>query len=338
SFPKNEYFLFTPEITNDLFPEQGNFQVVSPKTPFSKAFKSFWRSFSLSRQLKNYGLEIFHGLSNELPEGIHTTSIPAVVTIHDLIFMEFPHFYKPMDRKIYYTKVRYACSAAKKIIAISSQTKEDLVRFFKVDENKIELVFQSVSPVYFEQPEMENLTGKYGLRDEYLISVGTLEPRKNQLALLQAIQQQNIDTQVVLVGKTTSYSNELVKYISANNMNDQVKLLSRIPQTDLAALYRGAKLSVYMSLYEGFGLPVIESMAAGCPVVTSNVSCLPETAGGAAVLCDPSDVKELGAQIKAILSSEQLRKELIQKGRERAMVFHPDYFSKKMASLYESLI
>ena len=121
-------------------------------------------------------------------------------------------------------------------------------------------------------------------------------------------------------------------------MDDQVKLLSNIPRKDLAGLYRNASLSVYMSVYEGFGLPIIEAMASGCPVITSNVSCLPETAGGAAVLCSPENAGELGQQIKNILTKESFRKELIQKGKERAQIFHPEHFSEKMISLYSEIV
>jgi glycosyltransferase involved in cell wall biosynthesis len=121
-------------------------------------------------------------------------------------------------------------------------------------------------------------------------------------------------------------------------MDKQVKFLNNIPRKDLVGLYQRAKLSVYISVYEGFGLPVIESMASGCPVITSDLSCLPETAGGAAVLCSPQDFNELGNQIKKILEDSVFRDELILKGTERAKVFHPEFFSKKMISLYSDIL
>ena len=121
-------------------------------------------------------------------------------------------------------------------------------------------------------------------------------------------------------------------------MEKQVKFLHRISENDLAGLYRLAKCSVYISHFEGFGLPVIESMAAGCPVITSAVSCLPETAGGAAVLCSPGDFGELGNQLKILLENENLRNNLKQKGFERAKLFHPEYFSEKMISLYTGIL
>jgi glycosyltransferase involved in cell wall biosynthesis len=292
----------------------------------------------VSQELKKRKIDIFHGLSNELPNGIHKTDVPAVVTIHDLIFIRFPEFYKTIDRKIYFNKVKYACVSAKKIIAISEQTKEDIIRFFNVDPNKIEVVYQSVSPVFFEKGNTGNLLSKYGLNEQFILSVGTHEPRKNQLSLLKAIKAGKIDKQVVFVGKQTSYTKKMAHFISENKMVGQVKFLNDISENDLAGLYQLASLSVYISFFEGFGLPVIESMASGCPVITSNVSCLPETAGGAAVLCTPNDVDELGKQIKLILEKETLRNELIAKGKEWAKHFHPEQFSKKMISLYNEIL
>jgi len=336
--PENEYILFTPEIKNTLFPNHNQFEVVSPQNPFFKVYSSLWRNFMVSRELKKRKIDIFHGLSNELPNGIHKTDVPAVVTIHDLIFIRFPKFYKTIDRKIYFNKVKYACTSAQRIIAISEQTKEDIIRFFNVDSNKIEVVYQSVSPVFFEKRNVENLLAKYNLKEQFILSVGTHEPRKNQLSLLKAIKAEKLDIQVVFVGKHTSYTKKMGHFISENNMAGQVKFLNDISENDLSGLYRLASLSVYISFFEGFGLPVIESMASGCPVITSNVSCLPETAGGAAILCTPNDVDELGKQIKSIIEHETQRNELIEKGHVRAKLFHPEQFSKKMISLYNEIL
>ena len=336
--PDNHYVLFTPEIHKELFHHYEKFDVISPDSPTSKIFKSLWRSFSVSGQLKKHEIDIFHGLSNELPEGIHKTNVPSVVTIHDLIFMRFPQFYKSIDRNIYFRKVKYACSAATKIIAISGQTKEDIVNYFGVDQDKIEVVYQSVSPRYFEIQNPKYLLEKYELPEKFILSVGTIEHRKNQLSLLKAIHSAKIDARVVFVGTPTSYTAELLKFISENKLDEQVKFLSNIPKKELAGLFRLATLSVYISLFEGFGLPVIESMASGCPVITSNVSVLPETAGKAAILCDPNNTEEIGEAVKKLLGSKTEREKYKAKGYERAKEFHPVYFSEKMISLYSRIL
>lgn len=337
-FPDNRYTLFTPEIKRKLFKNYETFDVISPDSSISKIFKSLWRSFSVTGMLKKQELDLFHGLSNELPEKIHKTDVPSVVTIHDLIFMRYPQFYKSIDRKIYFQKVKYACNSADKVIAISNQTKEDIIKYFKIDPEKIEVIYQSISNKYFNPKDSKEIFAKYDLPEKYILSVGTIEKRKNQLSVLKAIHANHIDIPVVFVGKPTLYSAELLKFITENSLETQVKFLNKVPRKDLARMYHHAVLSVYISVFEGFGLPVIESMACGCPVITSNVSCLPETAGDAALLCSPSDHMELGEKIKEISENEAIRTSLVEKGLERAKLFHPKKYSEKLISLYSDIL
>jgi glycosyltransferase involved in cell wall biosynthesis len=337
-FPDNNYLLFTPKVKPKLFETHGQFKTVSPPLLYKGFLKSLWRTFSLARRLKKSDLELFHGLSNELPSGIHKTGIPAVVTIHDLIFMRSPEFYKPLDRKIYFRKMKYACNSANKIIAISRQTKNDIETFFQVAPGKIKIIHQPVAATFFEKQNPIKVFTEHIIPENYILSVGTIEPRKNQLALLKAVQNSKIGIPIVFVGKPTSYISELKKFIDQNNMHRQVFFLSGLAEDELAALYQNALFSVYISVFEGFGLPIIESMASGCPVLTSSVSCLPETAGDAAVLCDPANGEEIGEKLKSLLDDETLRKQIIQKGVDRAKDFHPEIYAQKLISLYTSLL
>ncbi len=337
-FPDNSYTLFTPEIKKKLFSNYSQFDIISPDSSLSKIFKSLWRSFSVSGQLKKNKLDIFHGLSNELPDAIHKSEVPAVVTIHDLIFMRYPQFYRAIDRKIYYQKVKYACNSAKKIIAISQQTKNDIIEFFSINPEKIEVVYQSISPRFYKRQDCEQLVLKYNLPSKFILAVGTIEQRKNQLSILKALHSEKLENTIIFVGKPTLYSAELLKFITENKMEDQVKFLNNISRKELAGLYQLAHLSIYISVFEGFGLPVIESMASGCPVITSNASCLPETAGGAAILCDPENIEEIGEKIKLLLNDDKFRIEMIQKSTERAKIFHPEKYSQNLISLYSEII
>lgn len=337
-FPRNNYILFTPQIKAELFLTHKQFQVVSPPGIYKGFLKSLWRSLFLSGKLKKHHLDLFHGLSNELPSGIHKTGIPSLVTIHDLVFMRYPEFYKPVDRKIYFRKVKYACQAADKIIAISRQTKNDVETFFQVSSEKVEVIYQPVAAIFFEKQDISKVFKKYNLPEKYILSVGTIEPRKNQLALLEALRKSKIETPVIFIGKPTFYLSELKKYIAENKMENQVFFLTGLAEKELVTLYQNALLSVYISVFEGFGLPVIESMASGCPVLTSSVSCLPETAGEAAVLCDPSDVEDVAEKLKTLLENESFRKQIIQKGVERAKIFHPEIYAQKLNSLYTNLL
>lgn len=337
-FSKNNYTLFTPKIKSGLFTNYDQFHVVTPPGFYKGFLKSVWRSLFLSRKLKKYNLDIFHGLSNELPSGIHKTNIPSVVTIHDLIFMRYPEFYKPVDRKIYFRKMKYACQAADKIIAISRQTQNDVVTFFQVSPPKVEVIYQPVADTFFEKQDTTNIFTKYDLPAKYILAVGTIESRKNQLTLLEALHQLKLEIPLVFVGKPTPYLSDLKKYIAEKGMENQVTFLSAIPGKELAALYQNALFSVYISVFEGFGLPIIESMASGCPVLTSSVSCLPETAGDAAVLCNPADVKDVAEKLQLLLENELLRKQIIQKGVDRAKAFHPEIYAQKLNALYANLL
>jgi glycosyltransferase involved in cell wall biosynthesis len=337
-FPGNDYVLFTPEIKTGLFKNYDEFDVISPQSPVSRLFKSLWRSFLVSRQLKNNNIDVFHGLSNELPNGTHKNRIPSVVTIHDLIFLRFPQFYKSLDRKMYYRKVKYACNSADKIIAISNQTKADIIHYLNINPDKIKIVYQSISTKFFERFDTPYLDSKYNLPEKFILAVGTLEQRKNQLAILQAIKKSHIEMPILFIGKPTAYSESLLRFITGNEMENQVRFLNNVPGKDLAGLYQKAVLSVYLSVFEGFGLPIIESMASGCPVLTSNLSCLPETAGEAALLCDPENILEIGEKIKLVLENETVRNKLIFSGLERAKLFHPEHYSKSLISLYSMVL
>ena len=333
----NSYVLFTPEISEKLFEDYQRFEIHAPQSVIPKLVKPLWRSFN-STILKRNRIDLYHGLSNELPLGIHRTKIPSVVTIHDLIFLRYPEYYNFIDRKIYYWKVKYACSSASKIIAISEQTKDDIQRFMKIESSKIEVIYQPVSPVFFESKSESNLLKKYGLAENFILCVGTLESRKNQLSVLKAYHSAEFKTQLVFVGKQTIYRKKLDDYIQKNSLSESVVFLENISEKDLAGLYKMAFCSVFISLFEGFGLPVIEAMASGCPVITSNESCLPETAGGAAMLCAPEDTAELAALLKNIRENQTERQLWIDKGLNRARDFHPELFAHKMNEFYKTLL
>ncbi|MCK3683817.1 glycosyltransferase family 1 protein [Maribellus sp. YY47] len=336
-FPENHYTLFTPEEKIAMLEQQEAYEIVAPPRKLSGLKKAYWRNFKISGELKERQVDLYHGLSNELPRGIHKTAIPSLVTIHDLVFIRYPEFYKFFDRLLYRYKVKYACKAATKIIAISEQTKADIVNYTGTPPEKIEVIHQAISPLFFEKVDTGKIKEKYHLPDQFILAVGTIEERKNQLSILKALQAKNLEIPLVMIGNPTSYCNDIHKYVAAKNLRKNVIILKNIPEKDLAGFYQLATLSVYISVYEGFGLPVIEAMASGCPVITSNVSCLPETAGDAAVLCSPGDIKELGNSIYEILNNTDFRLNLIEKGKKRANEFQAKEHAKKLLALYTEI-
>ena len=340
-FPENDYVLFTPEIKGDLFPEQNNFEIISPDNPTSKILKSFWRSISLSRVLAKREVDLFHGLSHELPIGIQNTGVPSVVTIHDLIFMRFPHFYKALDRKIYLQKLKFATDTANKIIAISEQTRDDIINLLQVNPEKIEVVYQAISERYFVPSDTNmksEVVKKYDLPQKYILSLGTIESRKNQLNILKAIHEKGIDLPLVIVGKPTTYVQKLLDFITEHNMEDKVKFLGSVTDEDLPYVYQNAEMLIYISFFEGFGLPLIEAMASECPVLTSDVSCLPEVGGDASLLCKPNNVNDIGDKIEQLIQDKNLRKQLITKGLERSKGFKPEKSVASLMNIYKSVV
>jgi glycosyltransferase involved in cell wall biosynthesis len=340
-YPRHDYILYTPEIKTDLFKEYPLFENVAPDNFFTRLFKSYWRHYSISKRMESDKLDLFHGLSNELPAGIHRVKIPTVVTIHDLIFMNFPLWYKRVDRTIYLKKVKYACDTASKIIAISNHTRTDLVNQLQIDPQRIEVIYQSISERYYfhsVKDQIDDLLAKYNLPRQYILTVGTIEPRKNHLAVLKAINRLDLDMPYVIIGKSTAYKAELVEFINMNRLTNQVYFLHDVPDIDLPALYKQAICMVYLSHYEGFGLPVVEAMASGCPVIASSVSCLPEIGAEAAMYCEPDDETSLGEMLIKMASDNELRNNLSQLGKRRSQFFHPEERVNALMELYQKLI
>jgi len=285
-YPENEYYLFSPKDSQELFQSTGNQIIVEPETGFSKAFPSFWRSWDIFRSIKNKKLDIFHGLSNELPWNIGKTGVKSVVTIHDLIFLRYPEYYPFIDRQIYLLKFRHACRVADKIIAISEATKADIINYFGTDPQKIEVVYQTCDPVFrnlLENNNKELVRKKYSLPDKYILYLGTIEKRKNALTLVKAYLNESRNIPLLIAGRSTDYLKEINDYLKLNPAGDRIIFRHNIESADLPALYQSASLFVYPSVFEGFGIPILEALYSGVPVITSTGSCFAETGGDAAL-------------------------------------------------------
>jgi len=335
-FPENIYILFTPYINRSIFNDK-NFQVITPKG-LHKIFPSLWRSFFINFDFRKYKPEIFHGLSNEIPLGVNKRKVKTIVTIHDLIFVRYPEFYKLIDRKIYHFKFKYACENANLIIAISEQTKSDILEYFKVDESKIRVVYQCCNPIFFEKIEFsfEELSYKYKIPDNYILYVGTIERRKNLLTLLKAVYFGKIDLPIVVVGRKTEYFNEIINFIKEKKLKN-IYFIGEISNEDLASLYKYAKVFIYPSVFEGFGIPLIEAIASGVPVITSNTGCFMETGGEAALYCNPYNYEEIADSIIKIINDQNLRENMIKKGKEHIKKFTPEAFAKNIINVYNEL-
>lgn len=338
SFPQNEYVLFTPEDDYELFFPPPSIKVEHSEGFFWNNFKSLWRSYKITDLAKKEKLDIYHGLSHELPIGIQKTGIKTVVTIHDLIFIRFPEFYRSFDRYFYSQKYKYACTVADKITAISQQTKNDLVDLFHISEDKIEVVYQSVKPLYFQKntvEELEDTLKQHKIPKEYILVPGTIEARKNLKNILRAVENLNIDLPLVIVGRPTGYMKELQPQI--RRMGKKLIFLHNINDQQLSHLYQSALLTIYASVFEGFGLPVAEAQACGCPVLASGASSITEAGGESACYINPYDPTEIADGILKIIENRQTRNEIIDAGLKNAERFHLENQAKKLMDIYQNL-
>ena len=343
-YPENAYYLYTPRVKihflDHLVEHKKNVTLVDV-TSLPKVLHPLWRNIYIPFDLKRKGIQLYHGLSNELPVGI-SAKIPKVVTIHDLIFMRFPQWYNATDRKIYYHKSLYACRKADRIIAMSEFTKQDIVTYLGISPDKIEVIYQDCDTRFHKivsDSDKQKVLQKYGLQSPYMLSVGTIEKRKNQLAIVKAFHRlNNKDVQLVLVGRSTSYMNEIQKYIQKHGLGDHVRILNDVTSDDLPALYGEALFSVYISTIEGFGIPILESMYTECPVITTRYSSMQEIAADAALYITQDNVEELTSQMGMMLSQPALRETLIEKSKNRLPLFESKQSIIKMTDIYRTLI
>jgi glycosyltransferase involved in cell wall biosynthesis len=240
--------------------------------------------------------------------------------------------------------MRVSARKASKIIAISENTKKDIIDYFRIDEEKIRVIYLGVDRQFSPQPDTNEVgvLSKYNLPRGYILSVGTLEPRKNILRLINAYKMVASTGEpvpkLVIVGGQGWRNEDLGKLVRESGLADRVVLVGYVPDEDLPTLYRNAAVFVYPSLYEGFGLPPLEAMACGTPVITSNISSIPEVVGDAAILIDPYNTTEIAQAIASVLNNKELRDRLKMNGLVRSNLFSWDKTARETLKLYQEVI
>jgi len=340
-YPLNKYLLYTPSTAKSIrFKISNNSRIITPQTFTGQIFKSYWRSYLINYQISNDNPALYHGLSNELPFGIKSVKTKTVVTIHDLIFKRFPKMYKPADRNIYDRKFRYAAENANIVIAVSKQTSSDIMEFYKIDINKIRVVYQSCNPVFYkllDEKERAGIKKKYLLPNDFLLYIGTIEERKNLLGVVKALHKSKIDIPLIVIGNKTAYFDRVNKYILTNGLSNCILFFDNLANTDLPVFYQSAKAFVYPSFFEGFGIPILEALASGTPVITSEGGCFSEAAGENSVFVNPYKHESIAEGILKVLSSKELRVNMIVEGRKHALKFTEEQVAKNLMTTYEQL-
>jgi len=297
-----------------------------------------WEQLTLPLELAPLRLDVLHS-----PDFIPPLrrNCRAVITVHDLAFLLLPGLLTAESQR-YYGQIRQAVHSAEAIIAVSESTKRDLIAHTAAPAAKITVVYEAAGPAFRPVTDATALAAvrqKYGLPEEFVLFVGTIEPRKNITTLLQAWRkicnlQSAICNPLVLAGKQGWLYEETIA--QARELGTAVQFIGGVPPEDLPALYSAARLFVLPSLYEGFGLPVLEAMACGTPVVCSHASSLPEVAGDAALLVEPHDVDGLAAALQRALSDEALRRQMIERGLAQAARFSWAKAARETLAVYRA--
>lgn len=299
---------------------------------------SWRRLFTLGNQAQSQGATMLHGLSNELP---WTSPIPTVVTMHDVAWRTFPDMYHWTDRQIYDLKYGHSARVATRVIAISESTKRDVMRFYGVPEDHIHVIYQPVQDLYYAGPDPKAQLNNPEIASDYILNVGSINRRKNLMGLVKALEMIPRDQrpQLVVIGNGREYRKEVEDYVDKHSLRAYFKVLTNVHEaTELKNYYQHARMMVYPSFYEGFGLPVVEATLQMCPVVTSNISSLPEAAGPGALLCDPYQVDSINDCIMQLIDSPEMGNRLAETADDYARShFDPDTLIEQVYTLYNIL-
>ncbi|CUU50754.1 Glycosyltransferase [Clostridium beijerinckii] len=289
--------------------------------------------------------DIYHFFNFIVPPRIEGK---VITTIHDMTYELYPETMDKKNLKRIKSDIHYSVNRADKIITVSESSKNDIMKFLSVDEAKIEIVYNGVEYDKFNksysEDEKSKIRVKYTLPKNYILYMGTLEPRKNIESIIEAFSLfkkentvSNQNTKLVIAGKKGWLFENIFNLVNKLSLKDDVIFTDYIDENDKSIIYNMASLFVFPSLYEGFGIPVLEAMASSVPVITSNVSSLPEVAGDAAILVEPKDIKSIAKYMSKVLADKKLRNNLIREGHEQAKKFTWESSAKKLVNIYRDL-
>ena len=306
-----------------------------------------WRARVLAQQLVRAPMdrlvpdaELFHATEHLLPP---FRSVPTVMTVHDLIFERYPQYHKLKNYAYLRLAMPLYCRRVDAIISVSEFSKRDLVRLYGVREDKVTVVPEAAADHFApaEPGEVERVRARYGLPERYLLAVGTIEPRKNLSRLADAcgpLLDEGVVDGLVLVGSKGWLYEGFYGHLETLPWRDKVLFPGFVADADLPAVYSGAMITVQPSLYEGFGLPVLEAMACGSPVCSSDAASLPEVGGDVAVYFSPSETDEMIDGLRGLLRDPEARRDMSRRGIERARLFSWDRAAEMTQAVYERVI
>jgi glycosyltransferase involved in cell wall biosynthesis len=297
-----------------------------------------WEQLALPGLLRRLGVDVFHSTVNVLPERL---PCPSVVTIHDLAFLVYPQYFRPGRRLYQRMFTARSARAATRVIAVSESTKRDIVERLGVSPEKVRVVYPAIDERFRPVADLARLSAfrrEHDLPERFLLYLGTLEPRKNLLALLEAYAtlraRDDTAPPLVLAGARGWYYQDLFARVRTLGLERAITFAGYVRDEDQPLWYASAELFIYPSLFEGFGLPVAEALACGAPVVTTNVSSLPEAAGDVAMLADPHQPEALARAMQQVLSSDETRRQMAARGPVWASRFTIDRMAAGCQAVY----
>jgi glycosyltransferase involved in cell wall biosynthesis len=342
-FPENEYHLFAPK-QSDLFITKQKYIIHQPNRFLHKKLSAIWRANWMVQDIEANNIDVFIGLAGELPIGLQKLNCKKIVFVHDVIFERYPNQYNVMDVNIYRRKTKHACKIADVILVNSTATKNDLITFYNIDANKIAVVYLDCDTAFYATltaPYLHHICTKYNLPKNFFLNVGSIIQRKNLHKIGEAytLLPSDFPPLVVIGNGKNSYATSVENYIAKNNLQHKIIFLNKQSSaqdpdfknsTDFPAIYQSAIAMLYPSVFEGFGLPILEAMASGLPVITSNVSCMPEIGGNAAMCINTASAKEIATAMQSIFTDKNLSTKMKQLGYTQAQQFSAALLAKRI--------
>ena len=332
---KNNYLVYLPqEPTPDLPKESANWKYRTIPA------RKLWTVTALAPEFlfKKGKPDVFFTPTHYLPPFAPKKS---VISILDVSYIYFPDLFAKKDLVRLKKWTRYSAKKAAKILTISESSKSDIIKEYGVAEDKVEVIYPGIKSETRNpksETNMEELRKKFGIKDKFILFVGTLQPRKNIAKLIEAFSKLDSNLQLVIVGKKGWQYEEILSAPKKFDVENRVLFVQDASDEDLPALYKNAEFFILPSLYEGFGLPVLEAMSNDCPVITSNVSSLPEAGGDAALYVDPQNTEDITKKMQKLLDDKDLREELVKKGREQVKKFSWEKTARETLKVLEEVV
>ncbi|MDH3649509.1 MAG: glycosyltransferase family 4 protein [Saprospiraceae bacterium] len=335
-YPSHQYILFSANAQKSAYYRHfSDLDIVGNSLPV-------YRSWRMSSDIHRTNCDVFHGLSHELPLGLKKTRVKSIVTIHDLIFEHYPDLYPFIDRTIYRWKWKHSCHFADIVIAVSEQTKRDLIELYRIDETRIRVIPPMFSDQFDRAVSVSDkikASQEHNLPEEFFLFVGSITRRKNLIIIIEAMSKLQAGERLPLlvIGSHGDDYKNVLSQISKYGLRDWVHFLSAIENEQLHIFYKLARALIYPSLFEGFGIPIVESLRCGTPVITSSISSMPEAAGPGALYIDPNDSDALAQHMLAI-RQHSTYEVLSTAGQKHVEQFSPDNVGKQVLDLYQELL